>query len=247
MSVIVPSREFAIPTREPFVAPPHRVADAQWVSHLAKHPLGALASPWSVEALDKLAPPIATEADRLSFIQFIRNGLANRRPCGVAAFTGAATQKPDATLACGTNCPSRLVTECRHQLHAVSTRYATLVDDLLHSVVDGVEVPRAKAVAAIVQSARPNRSIDGLVVFAVGIRPSSRYTDVIARLTRFDGVRVDFYVNDRTLVWRTTLRNFPRSVTAAVRGLAEVPRDDSTSATFVLSRSWWQRQQVPQR
>lgn len=247
MSVIVPSRAFAIPTATPYRAPPCSVPDNQWVAHLAKHPLGALYSPWNREALDELAPPVATEADRQAFVSFIRRGLAERRSCGVAAFTGAAMQAADAPLACTASCPSTLVTECRDQLSAVSARYAALVDDLLVAIADGVEVPRAKAVAAIVQSATPTRSLEGLVVFAVGIRANSSYTDTVARLLRFDGVRVDFYVNGRTLAWRTTLRNFPRSVTAAARNLADVPHDDSMSATVVLSRSWWQRQQVPQR
>jgi hypothetical protein len=247
VTVIVPSQEFAIPGARPYRAPPGSVTDAQWVSHLAKHPLGALASPWNREALHELTPPVATEADRQAFIRFIRNGIANDRPCGVASFTGANTQATAAPLACGTSCPRALVTQCHNELGAVSARYAALVDALLASVVDGVEVPRNEAFAAILRSATPTRSLEGLVVFAVGIRPNSSYTDVIARLTRFDGVRVDFYVNNRTLAWRTTLRIFPRSATAAARNLVEVPRDDSMSATFVLSRSWWQRQQVPQR
>ena len=51
----------------------------------------------------------------------------------------------------------------------------------------------------------------------------------------------------RSLPRRTTVRRIPRSPTAAARQLLDFPRDDSMSATVLVARSWWQRQQVPNR
>lgn len=249
MSATVPSREFRLPTTPPLVASPEVIEVRPWVAHIVKHPLGALESPtrWNVEGFDRLAPPIVTPTERDAFVAFVRDRAARGGACGIPSLCDptigeARLEQP---LPCYGACPSALVRGCRQQLSALSDRYAALVDAMLASVSDGVVIPRAQAFSSIARAATPGGTLDGLAVFAVGLRINSSYTDVVAKVSRADGVRVDFYVRNRTLRWRTTVRRIPPSPTAAVRDLLDVPRDDSMSATVIVARSWWQRQQVP--
>ncbi|MDP3277928.1 MAG: hypothetical protein Q8Q09_22275 [Deltaproteobacteria bacterium] len=251
MSVTVPSREFRLPTNPTLVASPLVLNVRPWVGHIVKHPLGALESPtqWNAEGFDRLDPPVVKASERDAFVTFVQDSNARGGACGVPSICDPVSGEAqlEQPLPCFGVCPSVLVLGCRQQLSALSDRYAALVDELLASVSDGVVVPRAKAFAAIARAATPAGTLDGLAVLAVGVRINSSYTDVVAKVSRADGVRVDFYVRSRTLRWRTTMRRIPRSPTAAARQLLDVPRDDSMSATVLVARSWWQQQQVPNR
>lgn len=251
MSAIVPSKAFVLPTRPPLRASPTAIADRPWVAHLAKHPLGAYAlhqrKPWNAEGFDALTPPTIEPAERERFLSYIRDTASRGGACGVREFAQAPARGSDGKIACYAECPTALVRGCNETLRAVSDRYRALVDELLDALVDGVEVPRCVLSATITRGLLRQRSLSGLVILATGVKQRSTFSEDIAQLNRFDGVRISFYLDRSSLRWRTTFRCAPRSPTAAVRTLLDVPRDESMSATFLVARPWWQQQQVPLR
>jgi len=251
MSTTVPSKEFVLPTSPPLRASPTAIADRSWVAHLAKHPLGAYAlhqrKPWNAEGFDALTPPTIEHAERERFLAFIRDTASRGGACGVREFAQDPSRSSDGKIACFDECPTKLVRGCNEMLRAVGDRYRALVDELLDALVDGIAVPRGLLSATITRGLLQQRSLSGLVLLATGVKQRSTFCEDVAQINRFDGVRVSFYLNRASLRWRTTFRCAPRSPTAAVRTLLDVPRDESTSATFLVARSWWLQQQVALR
>lgn len=251
MSAVVPSREFVLPTNPPLQAKPTVIDDRPWVAHIAKHPLGAYSlhqrKPWNDEGFDQLSPPTIQHEERERFLSFVRDTVSRGAACGVREFAHPTPRSSDGEIACYNACPGSLVRGCDDAVRPVGDRYRALVDEALSSLVDGVEVPRALLSATITKGLLQQRSLDGLVLLATGIKHRSTYCEDIAQLNRFDGLRVSFYLRGAALRWRTTFRKVPVSPTAAVRTLLDVPRHESMSATFLVARPWWQQQQVPLR
>lgn len=232
--------------------PTVRIEQGPWLAHVVKHPIGLDAvlgrppkAPWNREGWDALTPPVVeyTERDRL-----VRNIAAlevDGARCGIPELRGARGESDPTRLACHV-CPQTLAAQCAWVLDGVSTAYAAVTMSLLDGLAGtaSVPVPKASLTRSLARLfARPGEW-SSLSVLSVGLDARQRAIP-IARISRADGVRAEFYVQGRALRWRTTWRERPAHAAQAMSFLLDVAPAGNRAAPLsdqcLVDRLWWER------
>src|SRR5690606_17274759 len=105
-------------------------------------------------------------------------------------------------------CPGELVEACAGVTEGEVTSYLSFVDTLLETVSSEptVEVSHLALHDRVFSALPGSQRLEGLTVFSIRQSPSQK-RGLIARLTSWHGVRVEFYLNrGAELAWRTLLR-----------------------------------------
>lgn len=225
-----------------------------WQAHVLKHPLGvhrrvALDGkplPWNCEGWETLVPPVITAGRRDHLIARIASlgigGLACEVP-EVRRRRVASSQTEIECYDCGPPLVAACASACRDD--AVSGSYAETIVRLLTGMQEGaaVVVERARLTRTLLRMFRAGLdAFRELTVLTVGV--ADRGSQPIARLSRGDGVRVEFYRSGTVLrQWRTAHRTPPVHVNASIGFLLDMARQGSggpLSDLCVVARPWWE-------
>lgn len=239
------------------VCPPNEVDRAVWQEHVVKHLLGVNAiarsggrDPWNVEAWDRLEPATVTEGERVDLVRAIAALAEGKLRCEVPELRGKKAGSDPERLACH-DCQPPVVVQCDRLLNGaggVGERYRGVTESLLAEVgVDaGVQVPALSFHQTLHRLWRTPEKLVGAVVLTIGLE-DRRAARPVARISRHDGVRAEFYFEEPDrLRWRTTYREFAktRSPAQQISFLGDVPRPapglGRVSELCVVARRWWE-------
>ena len=251
----IPSRQFELAGG--LVCPPVEVPRDVWQEHVVKHPLGVEAiartrgrDPWNREGWDRVDPPVISEPERAEILRAIAALAMGKLRCEVPEIRGKKGGSEGDRLACSV-CPPPIVVRCGELLGppaAVGGRYAAVVDTLLATLANdtGTRVEAARFHEAVGRLWRTPEKLTGLVVLTVGLDARSQ-TRPIVRVSRDDGVRAEFYLEEpKRMRWRTMYRDQAevRSAAQRINFLRKVPmpapRLGPVSDMCVVPRHWWE-------
>lgn len=251
----LPSQEFLLSGG--LVCPTNEVDRAVWQEHVVKHPLGVNAiatsggrASWNLEGWDRLEPPTITESERVELVREIAALADGKLRCEVPEFRGKKAGSDPDSLACLT-CQAPVVVRCDKVLNGpakVGERYRDVTESLLAqlTVEAGVQVTVATFHEALHRLWRTPEKLTEAVVLTVGL-DARQAVHAVARISRGDGVRAEFYFErpDR-LRWRTTYREFvktqtgPEKISFLMQGPRPAPALGRVSELCVVARRWWE-------
>lgn len=225
---------------------------AQWIAHVVKHPLGLTAlarsrtNEWNGEGWDRLSPPVIAVAARDAVVHDIASLEIRGARCGVPEFQSARDASDLDRLACLT-CPAPLAEQCERVLEETSRAYATVIQSLLEGFVAeaAIAVRREEFSRRLMRALARRQPWTSLSVLTVGLDDRSK-SSVIARISRGDGVRAEFYLRDTTLAWRTTWRKPPAHANEATSFLLDHAQPHPRaplSDLCLVDRRWWEHSQ----
>jgi hypothetical protein len=237
------------------VSCPSATIDAPvWQAHVVKHPLGvhgqlhgAKPAPWNLEGWDQTVPPVMAAESRPKLAAAIGTIWRDSAGCGVPELTGGTAQGTDVQATCKA-CPRGVLAQCDrlcNEEYPVGRLYASATESLLADVEEGAGavVTREAVTTAVMKRLGKPSAWDGLTVFTVGVAKSDRRTP-IARILRADGLVAEFYLNGRTLRWRTTRRSAETGPFARASFLTDMaiplPSLGALSDVCVVPRHWWE-------
>jgi len=239
------------------VCPTNEVDRAVWQEHVVKHLLGVNAiarsggrDPWTVEAWDRLDPATITESERVDLVRGIAALAEGKLRCEVPELRGKRAGSDPERLACR-DCQPPVVVRCDKLLNGpggVGERYRGITESLLAhlAVHEGVQVPALTFHQALHRMWRTPEKLAGALVLTIGL-DDRRAARPVARISRGDGVRAEFYFEEPDrLRWRTTYREFVKTRTAPqqISFLGDVPRPapglGRVSELCVVARRWWE-------
>lgn len=226
-----------------------------WQDHVIRHVFGTEAlfgdqrpgpRPWNAEGWDRLLPPVITADQRPKLVEQILALEVNGARCRVPRLPreSYAGEPPAGWQACQ-ECPVLLATKCEGTTLQVDTKYRDVVDELLGTLsgTDGKIVSRTDLLRNLVKMWRTPARLAGLVVLSAGLANNERA--IIARASRWDGVRVEFYLQGAVLKWRTTWREVPGGTPRQISFIAEFPEAPSgparprlDAASCLVPRQW---------
>jgi hypothetical protein len=236
------------------VCPSTEVELQVFLDHVIRHPLGALHSQgvaWNQEGWDKTEPPTVTAAERDAIVASVRELRAGAKSCVVFDAEGAWKKLRSVQAGPCCSCDGTLVKKCVPFLLAdgsVGQRYGKVTAEMLGELSKpvGVQVERRKFFERMNKAWNVPRGVDGLSVLTVGL-DASRQCSAVVRISRFDGIRSEFYLQEpNRLAWRTTYRQVEKtsSVSGQISFLSQVPLPKpllALSELCVVSRHWWER------
>ncbi|MBX3245564.1 MAG: hypothetical protein KF901_00085 [Myxococcales bacterium] len=234
--------------------PAREVEPREFQGHLTKHVFGAGvvrgtvftnggSSRWDYEGWSRLEPAVITDSVRRELVEQVLSLEVPGESCG-ATDLRCESRSPEfaRTRSPCRDCGGELAKRCEQVTGAVGSRYAQLVNDLLDPVRrgNGVLVPRAELDVRLCDFRLP----DDLVVLSAGALRKSGQLGV--RVSRADGVRVEFTRNGSTLRWRTTYRDEFQATFEQVSFVGDLLSEvglalrDSLSGKCVVPRLWWE-------
>lgn len=244
----LPTKTVALPRG--LTCPSRLVPRDVWLAHLVKHPLGIEAASrlggkgvWNGEGWDRLTPPVVGTDERAALVRNIADLEVDEQHCGVPEFRRGRKASDLDDLACY-RCPETLAAQCSWVLDAPSRAYAAVID----SLISGFEEPATAVVSRLGLTTRLIKLISrpaswaALTVLSVGLDDRSR-SNRIARISRADGVRAEFYLRGDSLEWRTTWRKPPVHATEAMSFLLDFARPAPAaplSDLCLVDRLWWE-------
>ena len=229
------------------------ISRAQWIAHVVKHPLGlnALArsrtkGAWNAEGWDQLSPPVISTTARDAVLRDITSLEIDGARCGVPEFHRARDGSDLGRLACVT-CAAPLAERCEQILEETSQAYAAVIQSLVEGFVAdaAIAVRREEFARRLMQALARRRPWTSLSVLTVGLDDRSQ-SSLIARISRGDGVRAEFYVRGTALAWRTAWRRPPAHAAAATSFLLDHARPHPRaplSDLCLVDRRWWEHSQ----
>lgn len=251
----VPSRDFSLAGG--LLCPSIEIERGVWQEHVVKHPLGVNAiarsagrDAWNYEGWDQLAPAVVTETERAELLKAIGGLVEGKIRCEVPELRGKKTGSNLERLACR-DCEVPVVARCDKLINApdhVGVRYAAATESLLADLATdaGVQIEPARFHQALHRYWRSPETLAGVVVLTVGLE-ERRAARPIARISRGDGVRAEFFLEEpNRLRWRTTYRALEQTRTGPQRFgyLIDVPRPvpglGPLSETCLVARRWWE-------
>ena len=253
MTARVPSREYK-PGGQ-LRCPPREIAVRAWQAHLIKHPFGmnALMSPrlnggkrqWNEEGWDVTVPPVITAGTRADLVQKIESLRVAGAVCKVPRLSNESYggDVPADWEACY-RCSAELATECASSTKSIGDAYSRVVDETL-GLLDGgfgAVVSRADLSRSVWQAVATPTKLTGLAVLTLGCTRARDSYRLVARISRWDSMRVEFTLDGSDMRWRTTYRNSQRSLGALLTFLMdyaetpEVPLKLSDKA--LVPRQW---------
>lgn len=249
----IPSRQWRF--AEDLHADPLEISAQVLQAHLIKHPFGmsALMTPrvgggarrWNDDGWDALSPPVITLEQRRSLTASIGALVVDGASCQLSRLPKEeyGGEAPDRWEACP-RCPTGLAEACKVVTYDAALAYRAVIDDTLALLagIDGEVVARSVLRAHIPPFAKPDELV-GAAIMTLG--QVGHPAKTVARINRWDGVRVELYVGGRQLRWRTTYRR-PASQQNPVTQLLDFPRDPADlrlplSGKCIVSRPWWER------
>jgi hypothetical protein len=235
--------------------PSYDVAQAPWLAHVVKHPLGIGAlmgrppgTTWNREGWDELVPPVIDPTERERLVRNIAGLDVDDRRCAVPEMRGATDASSPEALACYT-CPRTLASQCAWLLDDVSKAYAAVAASMVEAfdVRASVAVPRAAMLRALTRLFWRPDTWQTLALLSVG-RDARQGAQHVARISRADGVRAEFYLAQTTLRWRTTWRSPPAHAGQAMSFLLDFPATSPPATQLsdlcLVDRLWWERHGV---
>jgi len=246
----VPARTIELPGG--LRCPAYDVAQAPWLAHVVKHPLGLGAvagrppgTPWNREGWGTLALPVIDPAERDRLARNIAGLDVDGHQCAIPEMRGAPGASDPDRLACYV-CPHTLASQCAWVLDDVSKAYASVTTSLVEAfdAASSVAVPRASMFKTLARKLPRYDAWASLSLLSVGLdaRQGSRQ---IARISRADGVRAEFYLSHGELRWRTTWRHPPVNHSQAMSFLLDfatpAPTTSPLSENCLVARLWWER------
>lgn len=234
--------------------PSREVEPQVFQAHLTKHVFGTGvvrgtvsardgSGGWGYEGWSRLQPAVITDDVRRALVERVLSLEVLGSTCGATDLQHESwspeRRRPDSPCR---DCGSELARECEQVTQDVGLRYAQLVDELLEPLRrdKGLLVPRAELDVRLTEPLP-----DGLVVLSAGALGSTGQPGV--RISRLDGVRVEFTRRGTTLRWRTTYRDefevsFERvSFMGEFLSELHLATRDSLSGRCVVPRLWWER------
>jgi hypothetical protein len=253
--VKAPSRDFVLAGG--LICPSREIDRGVWQEHVVKHPLGvnALARSsgrdrWNVEGWDTLAPAVISESERAQLVAGIGALSEGKIRCEVPELRGKKTGSKLDRLACR-DCQPPVVAHCSNLMNGpngIGTRYRDVTESLLAELTSdtGVQVEPARLPEVLTKLWRTPESLAGLVVLTIGL-DDHKAARPIARISRGDGVRAEFYLEEPNILrWRTAYRAAAQAQTGPQRVsfLRDVPRPapgiGRLSELCVVARRWWE-------
>lgn len=250
----LPSREYVMPAG--FHCSPTEILPEVWQDHVVRHPLGiestARGAPWNREGWDRTKPQVISQQRRDRLVAAIAKLRAGAQRCLVPEFSGVAARiaADRVCMRCTPDLLGSCVRLCHE--HEVGTHYATVVEAMLQAVEDGAgEVVTRRQLTMRFMSTAGTRKPDArIVVMSWGVIAAGRTDRLVARLSRSDGTRAEFYLDPTRQLrqWRTTYRKDvtqrPTTLGAAYAlFLLEFPRVapvfGELSDWCVVARAWW--------
>jgi len=219
-----------------------------WQAHLLKHPLGFGAllrypgiKSWNAEGWDRLEPPVITESRREALVKAI----ASLPGCRFPEIRGGAGSNPD-KLPCY-QCHGKTLAECQRLFGfgdpLVSGAYADVALSMLESLSSekAVAVDRAAVCRRAISLWRSPEALDGLTVGSAGADHDDR---LFLTVSRYDGVRTEFYLEASALKWRTTYRELRATSPRRLVFLLDMNPPDIRAGTLsdqcIVPRHWWE-------
>lgn len=248
----VPRRSFQFPG---FVGCPVReVEPREFQGHLTKHVFGAGvvrgtvftnggSSRWDYEGWSRLEPAVITDALRRELVEQVLSLEVLGESCGATDLSCESSSPQLARIHSPCRgCGGDLAQRCEETTRDVGSRYAQLVEDLLEPVRrgNGVLMPRTELDVRLCDLRLP----DDLVVLSAGALRKTGQLGV--RVSRADGVRVEFTRNGSTLRWRTSYRDEFQAKFEQVSFVGDLLSEvglasrDSLSGKCVVPRLWWE-------
>jgi hypothetical protein len=258
----VPSRSFSVHIAggQAIACLPRELGLQVWQAHVIKHPFGlrSLMTPslardervWTTDGWHETSPPVITpelRREMAAAIVTLRDGEASCRVPRLTAERFRGEVPPD-WEACY-RCPDGLARACSQITEPVGDAYRDVIDATIAALDGdaGEVIGRGDLAPWLWPSrgadlrARAAR-LDGLAVMTFGWRRTREATLSIARVNRWDGIRTDFYFDQRGLVWRTTYRVPPRNYGHLVGFLLQYaelpPHPAALSDIAVVPRQW---------
>lgn len=249
----IPSKDFLLTGG--LVCPTHEVDRAVWQEHLVKHLLGVGAiarsggrDPWNLEAWDRLEPAAITERERVDLVRKIAALAEGELRCEVPELRGKKAGSDPERLACR-DCQAPVVVHCDRLLNApggVGARYRSVTESLLAElgVEASLQVPALAFHQTLHRLWRTPEKLAGALVLTIGLE-DRRAARPIARISRHDGVRAEFYFEEPDrLRWRTTYRESAKTALRQISFIGDVPRPapglGRVSELCVVARRWWE-------
>lgn len=230
---------------------PTRVVPREvWLAHVVKHPLGLDALSrrdgprrWNDEGWDQLQPPVIPASERDGLVKNIASLEVNGARCEVPEFRTKRAVSDLNDQACY-RCPNEVAGQCSWVLDGVSRAYAGVIESMLSGFAapDTVVVPRVELTLRLMRKLTRPEAWRDLTVLSVGTDDRAQRS-VIARISRADGVRAEFYLRGTQLEWRTTWRKPPPNPGAAMSFLLDFPQVAPSvllSESCVVQRLWWE-------
>lgn len=244
---------------------PGNVEDAHVQDHLIKHPFGMRSligsqgpgrRVWDQEGWDRTDPPVLDLPERRRLAGRIKELSAGGHRCRVPRlsseeFGGPAVASGEQEFDFCLRCEELLATSCRGLCSDLARGYLAATEDVLR-LLDGDQgelVSRpALMEAALGLACTDPASLDGLHVLWLGWQGYER--DVfVARLTAWSGTRVELYVNEGFLRWRTTYRQGRPDSRSRLTFVLDAPARrvpfgqpiSLASDSCLVPRPWWQR------
>lgn len=235
--------------------PSREVEPRMFQDHLTKHVFGAgvirgsvhtrgEVPQWDHEGWSRLEPAIITAEMRRDLVHRVLSLDVLDASCDATDLHHEVWSPATATdrIPCR-ECSADLARMCEDTTRDVGRRYAQLVDDVLDPLRrrNGVVVSRAELDVRLAEPPLPPR----LVVMSSGALRSTNQRGV--RVSRADGVRVEFSRQGTTLRWRTTYRDEFQALFEQVGFVGDFLSEDglatrdSLSGNCVVPRLWWER------
>jgi hypothetical protein len=233
-------------------APVQEIRPEVFQAHLVKHVLGiayvAKKLPWQREGWHVLDPQVVNESSRTSVMGLLMAMRHAGASCAVPEIAGTRGRSDPDDLACY-RCGGGLALECQRISSAgdgPGARYTAVTEALLAALSEpnAIAVRRAQFSNALVPLWGKPDTLASLVVLTVGVADRNA-RQAVARVTREDGVRAEFYLDGKTLRWRTTYRELPSTAPVRISYLLDFARPpdvpNALSDLCLVPRPWWER------
>ena len=252
--VRLPKRTFTLPLG--FGCSPSEISHGVWQHHIVKHPLGihGKPAPWDHEGWDRTKPPVITQRRRKDLVEAIGALRVGSSRCLVPEFVGARPPVIEPDRSACDRCLREVRDACTrlcHEQDEVGTRYQAMVDALLEAVENGELVRRTEFITRVMAKAGARTADERIAVMSWGFADDGS-NKLIARISRGDGIRVEFYLKpDRCKqldAWRTTYREHLAGGLAKLGSpharflnkFPEVaPHFGAMSDRCIVARTWW--------